>query len=96
METPKVIICVGRYELLWNGSMFAQRNGELGIEIRRPMDLLFPVLFWQSVCPLVAQLIEGGGELLLLPFAASPRRRDSMLVAQRMRFLWLTAERGKG
>lgn len=52
------------------------------------MDLLFsPVLFWQSVCPLVAQLTEGGGELLLLPSAVSPERRHSMFAVKRMRFL---------
>lgn len=49
--------------------------------------IVSPVLFWQSVCPLVALLIKGGGELLLLPSAVSPERRDYMFAAQRMRFL---------
>lgn len=52
LETLEVIICVGRYELLWNGSVLAHGGGELGIQVQRPMDLLFPQYYFGNLCAL--------------------------------------------
>lgn len=61
------------------------RTWNIGAKTNGP--IVFPVLFWQSVCPLVAQLIKRDGELLLLPLAVSAKRRDYMFRAQRMGLL---------
>lgn len=53
LETLEVIICVGRYELLGNSSVLAHGSGELGIEVQRPMDLLFPQYYFGNLCALV-------------------------------------------